>query len=67
MTFRNLGVFDKYPTNHDENIASQELKKETPNEISYTFWLRNLLSSQNDGISAQIELSSFNLLKKNSQ
>ena len=33
-TFRNLGVFDKYPTNHDENVASQRLKNYTTNEIS---------------------------------
>ena len=36
-TFRNLDLFDDYPTNPDENIASQELKNYTPNEISYTY------------------------------
>ena len=36
-TIRNLDIFDEYTTNHDENIASQGLKKEAPSDISYTF------------------------------
>ena len=37
ITFGNLDIFDEYPSNCDENIASKELKIETANEIKNTF------------------------------
>ena len=42
-------------------------KKATSNEINNAFWLRNLLSSQNEGTSTEIEFSYLHSLKQNNQ